>query len=1461
MRARSGTPCWGRCTLALLLAVVARADQPAFEPALAIRSATVIPAPGARLEQAIVLVQDGRIVSVGANVRVPPGTREIDGTGLYVYAGFIDALSRAGVTEPKPDEVQERRVEGEFTSPAEGPLTATVEANRSGVFAQRRVEELLDVQPQTFESLRKAGFTAALLAPPRAVFGGQASVVQLGERSLRRSILSSGVAHMAAYEVPRRRATRIRDTYPGTLFGVVAQLRQTLYDAQWHVSLQRYLEGREGVETLPHDPDLLALAPLLNARGDVPVAGRFMIFEAQRRDDMDRTLRLADEFGLSLVLAGAQEAHEMAATLRDRQVPVIITLSELPKPRAFELALDKVAPEPGDLSFFGKNWGKRPFQPRQAFDEAARLRERVLRNAAVLEAAGVRWCLSSVELRKPQDALRHISEVVRAGVEVDAALRALTETPARLFGLEAELGAIAPGRRANLTLLTAPLGDKQARARWVIVDGKPFEQPAPKAPDKKDEDDEEQDDSPARTASRPTETQPSQPTPMAEVTSAPATSPDPGSASAPSSASAPAPTPWDALLVHEPKWPLETEQGRRPALQTGGTVLLANAHVIPVVGDDLPRASILVRDGRIAAVGTDLEAPPDVKTIDLSGYVVMPGIIDPHSHIALREWNEWSLSVTPEVRCEDVMRHDDPQIFWALAGGCTTIHIMHGSANTIGGQCALIKLKYGRPAAELLVPGRVRTVKWALGENVIRPGKVRNPWDPNAPRRFPGTRMGVEATLRRALTAGQQHARARADYQRAVAAGEDARPMRHDLRLEALADIIEGRIQVNTHCYRADEVLRLIDVAEEFGIRVAVLHHVLEAYRIMPEIARHGAGTASFADWWAYKIEAYNAVPHNAAMLLRAGIASALKSDSGDLMRHMNIEAAKSMRYSGLSEIEALRLITLNPARLFDLDGRIGSIEVGKDGDLAVFDGHPLDTFSRCMLTLVDGEVYFQHRDFSEAAPPRRGGPSVSASRGKAGASAGARGPGPDSAAPRQRTNVLRAPPAPARGAPAYAITRATLHPVSGAPIERGTLVIRGDRIAMVGRDTMTDVPADAQITDGSGLHVWPGLINAATQVGMQEIEAIDVTMDTSESGSFQPDIQAVSAFNPHSAMVEVTRAEGITTVALAPNDPAIAGQVGVLELDGWTMPEMLRATSMGLVVNLPLSKTKPIRRQPLPEDKPARESEEKDLADEQFRRLERFFRDARLYAEASEPRGHGDRDSMMKRPDPDPRFEALRPYLSGERRVWFSANSYQAILEALIFAEKLELKPLILGGREAWKLADVLADRGVPVIYEGVFAMPARAAELDDVTDEWDANYRGLATLARAGVKFCASYRGADLAKLMPIDVGFAVAHGLDPDEAVRSMTLSAAEILGLEAELGSLEAGKCANAIVTDGHPCDARTRVLYEFIRGQPVSLDSQHTRNADRFSQRPAPQLPPERSDLKGPRSRAQPAAAR
>jgi imidazolonepropionase-like amidohydrolase len=354
-------------------------------------------------------------------------------------------------------------------------------------------------------------------------------------------------------------------------------------------------------------------------------------------------------------------------------------------------------------------------------------------------------------------------------------------------------------------------------------------------------------------------------------------------------------------------------------------------------------------------MGSDVPAPPGVTVIDGTGRYVMPGIVDCHSHLGIDGVNEGINAISAEVRIADTIDPHDVSIYRAIAGGATTHHAMHGSANPIGGQNVIFKLKYERPVSEMVIGDAPRTIKFALGENVTQANFFEN-----FGKRYPNTRMGVEAVIRTAFEAARDYQREWDDYNRQSQSGQDVAPPRKDLRLEALADVLSGKMTVHSHCYRSEEILRLLAVAEEYGIRIGTLHHVLEGYRIAPELARHGCGASTFANDWAYKVEAYGAIPHNVALMTRHGVTSSVNSDSPNTIRFMNQEAAKCIKWGGLDENQALRLVTLNPAMQLQIDERVGSLEVGKDGDLAIYNGHPLSTFSKCVITLIDGEVYFE---------------------------------------------------------------------------------------------------------------------------------------------------------------------------------------------------------------------------------------------------------------------------------------------------------------------------------------------------------------------------------------------------------------------------------------------------------------------------------------------------------------------
>jgi imidazolonepropionase-like amidohydrolase len=396
-------------------------------------------------------------------------------------------------------------------------------------------------------------------------------------------------------------------------------------------------------------------------------------------------------------------------------------------------------------------------------------------------------------------------------------------------------------------------------------------------------------------------------------------------------------------------------------------VVVQNGTILTVTKGTIRNGAILIRDGKIAEIGEKVMIPPGAQIIDVAGRYIMPGIIDCHSHIAAESINEGSVSVSSMVGIEDVLNPEAIAIYRALAGGVTTANILHGSANAIGGKCTVIKMRWGKDAQGLIFEGATPGIKFALGENPKRAGNT--PVAQGGRGRYPATRMGVEDVIREAFTEARTYRDEWRTYNGKVKRGEHPVPPRRDLRLEPLVEVLEGKRFVHAHCYRADEILMLLRVADEFGFKIRTLQHVLEGYKVAKEIAAHGVGASTFSDWWSYKVEAYDAIPFNAAIMVRKGVLVSLNSDDAELMRHLNTEAGKTMKYGGLTETEALSLITINPARQLAIDNRVGSIEVGKDADLTIFDKHPLSNYAKVQKVLIDGTVYFDRdRETSEHA-------------------------------------------------------------------------------------------------------------------------------------------------------------------------------------------------------------------------------------------------------------------------------------------------------------------------------------------------------------------------------------------------------------------------------------------------------------------------------------------------------------
>lgn len=526
--------------------------------------------------------------------------------------------------------------------------------------------------------------------------------------------------------------------------------------------------------------------------------------------------------------------------------------------------------------------------------------DRAPTSPAALAAAGVKFAFYAGELDDPGEALPAAQRAVAQGLSADDAVRAFTLSAAEIFGVDDRLGSIETGKIANLIVADGGLFDEGIAIETVFIDGEMFRvSDGSDAPSEAEEDAE-----------------------SGRGTSA-------GSGPAPDAAAPPVP------LVAD-RGPYRDDP---VTFITGATLLTASRGTIE-------NGDILVRDGRIAAVGTGLEPPAGATVVDAAGKYVTPGIIDAHSHLAALSINEGSVNVSSMVTIEDVIRPEDVGMYRALAGGVTTINVLHGSANPIGGGNAVLKLRWGADAGGLLM-GAHPGIKFALGENTTRD---RNP------DRYPGSRMGVQDVIRQAFLDAGAYLAERDAYE---AGGKKGPAPRRDLKLERLGEVLRGERWVHAHSYRGDEILQLLRVAEEFGVTIRTLQHVLEGYKVADEIAAHGAGASTFSDWWAYKVEAYDAIPYNAALMADRGVLVSINSDSGEEIRHLNQEAAKTMKWGGLDEEAALRLVTLNPAMQLGIDDRVGSIDEGKDADLTVWEGHPLSMFGKPVQTWVDGKLYF----------------------------------------------------------------------------------------------------------------------------------------------------------------------------------------------------------------------------------------------------------------------------------------------------------------------------------------------------------------------------------------------------------------------------------------------------------------------------------------------------------------------
>ena len=1496
---RLGLLCMVGIGLAALRSLVAADDlaglgSGVYPTAYAIRGAKVFAAPGKVFDPGTIVVRRGMIEAVGPDkdVAIPYDAETIHGKGLVVYPGFIDLYTtigqRAGVERSATGR-------GKPVDVAEAPLIVTPADNRRGLTPEFEVASVLELNDALVESRRRLGFTDLLSAPAGAIATGQSALVSLSGRPRREAVVVAPVALHVNLATPfepgtaagprtetpqpgpgpgqgRRRmsepARPIENPYPRVLMGSIAHFRQAMLDADHLRKLDAFHEEHGGSRP-PFDPALRALQAARSKKLAV-------WWEANSRDEIHRSLDLAEEFGTTAVIVGGREAAKVVDRLKAGKVPVVLRLNVPEEPRV-----------PTEQEYRKKAAAERDEPLRVLVQRKTKWKEQ-LATAAVLAKEGIPFAFATDGVDRLDTVPANLRQLITAGLKPDDALAALTKSAAVIAEVDGRLGTLEVGKMGHVIAMTGPFSDERAKVKFVLVDGLKFEikpEDSERAKAKgggrnrpggrgnlaeRNEPDEES-DAPTETRKerrppserqdlngRPGEPAKSQPVrtrvarkgQLAGDSSKKGTQPTPARGKAQAqpdqkpadpailakSGKTDAPKP-DAEKTASPKpeppkppatafvdVATELDEDRKPTIHTGGNVLIKDATILTVTKGTISKGSILVEKGKIKAVGKDLTAPAGVLVIDAKGLVAMPGIIDTHSHIAVQGGvNEGSLSVVPEVRVKDVVTGDDIAIYRALAGGTTTARLLHGSANTIGGQDAVAKLRYGKPGRELIIRDSPQGVKFALGENVTRAAR-RGQGESVA--RFPNTRMGVESVLDHAFEEALAYRATWDAYKKAGngkgSNGKEDRPLpppRVDLRLEALAGILDGSIRIHSHCYRSDEILMLLNTAQKYGVRVQSLQHVLEGYKVAAEIAAHGASASTFSDWWAYKIEAFDAIPFNAALLTEAGANVCIKSDDAELMRHLNLEAAKMVKYGGVTEAQALAMITINPARELGIDDRLGSIEIGKDADIVLFNAHPFDAFSRCELSLIDGEAYFQRRE----------------SGGKLVARPGDHVAMPVAAASlRNRTIEIAAQP---KGI--FALVGANLHPVAAPEIKGGTVVVADGKIAAIG-PAGTPIPPEAQTIELSGLDVWPGMVDAGSTLGLFEVGSLNETQDFADAAQFQPELRSSVALRADSEHIPVTRANGILTTFVQPSGGVISGQGCVIDLHGWVPREMVVADLAALNVTIPTYVVRNPEGRRFGPGRPgigpgtgegAGANDPNARRKGQLERIKEFFHKAVAYdAVVRGARQHGDMP-----PEPDPRLEAMIPYARGEKPVIFHAENQVEILDALELARELKLKAVISGAAEAWKVVEALRKAKVPVLLGGTLHLPRKDH------DPYDAIYATPAKLHEAGVTFAIRSQGggpsaATALRNLPYEAASAVAFGLPEDTAIQAVTIAPARILGIADQVGSIETGKRANLVVTAGHLLQPTTNVLALFIDGEPIRPESRHTQLYAKYRRR-------------------------
>ncbi len=898
--------------------------------AKAFTNARIIVSPSLTYDNATLIIKDGKVLEIGDNVSVPPDIVTIDLQGKTIYPGFIDPFTDYGLEKTEKPKRRGNR------SPQYEGTRVGCNAWNDAVHAEKKWAASFKPNRDESQELMELGFTAVQTAKMDGIFRGRACVTLLGEGLPNDLVIRPYASHVASFD----KGISTQD-YPSSLMGSITLIRQTLYDVDWYREAHRAYQ----LNVSQKMPEFnVAIEALADVRSEKVIfdggANELSLFQADR---------IAREFGIPFVHVASGYEYAHVNDVKATGVTLIVPL-DFPEPPSVKSLEDELDVTLAQL----RHWETAPS------------------NLARLEAASITFAVTTHRLKKRAEFWKNLRTAVKRGLSRPTALAALTTVPARICGIDDMTGTLEKGKLANFSICEGDLFEDEGDVYSIWIAGKKHElKPFPSTDfrgqhrltmegqeltlvvkgrpsnlkgeirigewtEKLQNVEIERNrisfatrtDSTsgiARFSGRKENDTIRGHCLLPDGRTAEWTAVKTGPAPAEDDSTKKPPEEGDSLIARltfpNKAFGLDTQ----PKVED---VLIKNATVWTVEEEGiLANADILIVGGRFSRIGRNLVAPAGVRIIDATGKHVTPGIIDAHSHIAISgDVNEGTFALTPEVRIGDVIEPQDVNIYRQLAGGVTACLALHGSANPIGGQCQALRLRWGGNAEELKFREAEPTIKFALGENV----KQSN-WGDRYRTRYPQTRMGVKAIIRDELQAAREY---EADWQKFNALGRKLRettvPPRRDLGLDAVVEVLNSQRRVHCHAYVQSEILMMMRLAEEFGFALDVFVHILEGYKVADEMARHGAGATAFSDWWAYKFEVYDAIPYNPGLMAERGVLTSVNSDDADLARRLNQEAAKSVMYGGMSQEDAIKLVTINPAIQLGVDDRVGSIKVGK---------------------------------------------------------------------------------------------------------------------------------------------------------------------------------------------------------------------------------------------------------------------------------------------------------------------------------------------------------------------------------------------------------------------------------------------------------------------------------------------------------------------------------------------------